>query len=177
MELIAVAKANDWAAFFFESGRHSSDSAAALLALSERDRRKAGVDVETVVRRALAAAPASPYNWNRLAYLRARSGDRPGAYKAWQMSVLTGRYVPRLMQGRLLLAYQMFPIRDKAMLEMLEDQVLLTAETLPRELGHAAYMGGTEGYTRAILWHYPQLLKAYQTGYGDARWIEITKAR
>ena len=176
IELAAVARANYRAALFFEPGRHYSDSAAALLALPEGDRSAVGLDAEEIVRKALAASPASPYNWNRLAYLRARRGDRVGAYSAWEMSVLTGRYVPRLMKARLLLAFQMFPIKDRVMLRMLDDQVRLTAQALPRELGYAAYTSGSEFYTRAVLWHDADLLSAYEIGYRDARWIDITKA-
>jgi hypothetical protein len=167
--MVDAANANIRAARLFESGRYGADAAAALLALKSADRAATGRDVVKIVEQSLAAAPASPYNWNRLAYLRMRAGDHAGAQKAWQMSVLTGRYEPHLMNNRIELAIRLFPITDPEMIDMLIDQVRLAAEADSKGLARMAIDAGGGPFVRAVLWRDTSLAPKFDEYF--TRWM------
>lgn len=172
--LTAAATANERAAALFDSGRYRANVAAALFAMPAPERAGTGFDLEKEVRLSLAAAPASAYNWNRLAVLRLNDGDRAGALKAWEMSVLTGRYAPYLVNSRIFLAVRLFPIKDPVLVEMLVDQVHLSADASTDELARIAHKSGGAPFIQAVLWrdteHGPAFNKAYRMMLRKDRW-------
>jgi hypothetical protein len=175
--LNAAIEDNVTAARFFESGRYLANAAAASLALTPAQQRIAGLKPEDYVVSSLSDSPASPYNWNRLAYLRAVRGDRAGAEKAWQMSVLTGRYEPNIMVGRVSLAIQMFPIADPDMIDMLIDQVRLTAQLDPRRLAETMVDIGGGPFVSVVLADDPALSQAFDKYYRRLLRMKGWKAR
>ena len=169
-DLTRAADRNMTAATIFESARYQANASSALLALSPDDRKRTGVDVEAVVRASLRAAPAQTYSWNRLAYLRLAAGDRPGAMRAWQMSVLTSRYEPGLMIGRIRLALDMLPTTDSTMINLLSDQIRLAAEADLYGLAKAAQKTGTAPYITAVLWRDTTRLPLFVRYYHEMIW-------
>ncbi|PTQ13145.1 hypothetical protein CLG96_03165 [Sphingomonas oleivorans] len=165
--LLDAARANQRAAAFFESARYRTNAAIALFELTSSQRRSAGdvADVERLLRDALAAAPASPYNWARLAALRLAANDKRGAQQAWQMSVLTGRYVPGLMNARLELGFRMFPIVDPELAELLADQVRLSMRNSRSGVAKVARANAAEPFIRAALWSEPELSRNFESAY------------
>jgi hypothetical protein len=164
-ELADAARANEHAAKFFDSGRYRANVAAALVAMSAADRASSGLDLEREVRLSLETAPASTYNWNRLAVLRYSRGDRAGALKAWEMSILTGRYAPNLVNARIDLAIRMFPITDRSLVEMLIDQVRLSGDANLVELARVAHLAGGAPFVQAVLWQDTDLGPAFDDAY------------
>ncbi|TZG25839.1 hypothetical protein [Sphingomonas montanisoli] len=169
-DLTRAAERNMIAAGVFESARYRANAASALLALPPAERRRTGVDVEDVVRASLRAAPAQTYNWSRLAALRLAAGDRPGAMRAWQMSVLTSRYEPGLMLGRINLALALLPTTDRTMIDLTSDQIRLAAEADIRGLAKAAYTTGTAPYVSAVLWRDTTRMPLFLRYYRDHIW-------
>lgn len=172
--LTDAARANERAAGLFDSGRYRANVAAALFAMNRGDRARSGFDLEQEVRLSLAAAPASTYNWNRLAVLRFNRGDRTGALKAWEMSILTGRYAPNLVNARIFLAAKLFPIKDPQLVEMLVDQIHLSADADPVALATTAYKSGGAPFVQAVLWRDtaegPAFNRAYRMLLRKERW-------
>lgn len=172
IELAAAAQANAKAAFFFEAGRHQSDAVVALLAMPPKERAATGLHIERLLQESLKTAPAAPYNWNRLAWLRLSKGDRPGAYKAWQMSVLTGRYVPGLMEARLSVALAMVPITDPAITNLVIDQIRLAAAANVTRLARVAYDTNSAPIIRGVLWRDTTMLPDFNRAYRGILWQE-----
>lgn len=175
--IIQAAQANVNASRFFESARYRTNAATALLALNPAEQKASGLDAEALVRQALSTAPASAYNWNRLAYFRIARGDRKAAEKAWQMSVMTGRYEPKLMNGRIAMAISMFPISDPAMIGMLIDQVKMAAQADSRGLAKASIDAGGSPFVRAVLWDDPVLVGTFDASYVPMMRMKGWKAR
>jgi hypothetical protein len=175
--IIAIAKANVRAAKFFESARYQTNAATALLALKPDDVKISGLDTEDLVRQSLATAPASAYNWNRIAYFRFLKGDHKNAEKAWQISVLTGRYEPALMNGRVAMAISMFPLSDPATIDMLQDQVLLAAQADSTGLAKIVVDAGGGPFVRAVLLRDPDLAAQFNIHYTRIMLMKGWKAR
>ncbi|WP_116090384.1 hypothetical protein [Sphingomonas crusticola] len=146
----AAAAANVRAAPWFEGSRYRLHAARALLALPAPLRTRELPRVEQLTRASLRSAPMSAYGWTLLAFLRFQRGDIPGATRAWEMSVMVGRYVPNLMQSRLLLGMKIAPY-DRSLTASVIDQVRVLAEGDPASLAQAARRGGVEAPVRAIL--------------------------
>jgi hypothetical protein len=145
-----AAAANISAARWFEGSRYRLHAARTLLALSVPARTRELPRVERITRLSLAAAPMSSYGWTLLSFLRLQRGDVAGAARAWEMSVLVGRYVPNLMQSRLLLGIKIFS-RDRSLADAFVDQIRFLAEADPRTLALTARYGGIEAPVRAVL--------------------------
>lgn len=79
-------------------------------ALAQRDSMLVASNTQAAAeafRSALAANPAAPYDWARLAYADFFLNQRPAAADAWSMSVRTGSFDPALMERRLILGWAM----------------------------------------------------------------------
>lgn len=146
----AAAAANIHAAALFEGSRYRLHAARTLLALPAPLRVSERPLIERLTRTSLAAAPMSSYGWTLLSFLQFERGDVAGATRAWEMSVLVGRYVPNLMQSRLLLGMRMLRY-DRSLANSVTDQVRVLAEGDPSSLAQAARHGGVEAPVRAIL--------------------------
>lgn len=161
------------AAKWFEPARYRTAAVSALAMLPPQTRaarvRNGDADAETLVRGALAAAPASPYNWARLADLRLAAGDRGQANRFWQMSVLTGRYVPGLIGPRLQIGFGLFPTTDEALIDLMSDQVRVAAAAEPRALAEAAEARYTAPFVRAVLFDDADLTKRFTDALGQLR--------
>ncbi|WP_420138741.1 hypothetical protein [Sphingomonas sp.] len=146
----AAAAANAQAARWFDNSRYNLRAARTVLLLPGPNRRRERAQVEALVRASLSAAPMSPYGWTLLAFLRLERGDQRGAARAWEMSVLVGRYVPNVMQARLLLGMRILRTNPD-MAASVTDQVRVLAQGDPSSLAAAARHGGIEAPVRAIL--------------------------
>ena len=169
-DLARAVERNLTAATIFESARYQANASSALLALPQAERKRTGVDAEAIVRSSLRAAPAQTYNWNRLAYLRLAAGDKPGATRAWQMSVLTSRYEPGLMFGRIRLALALLPTTDRTTINLLSDQIRLAADADLYGLAMASYKTGTAPFISAVLWRDTTKLPLFTRYYGGRIW-------
>lgn len=176
--LADAARAQAAAAGWFERGRHTSAAlnAIGLSPPTQRLRLQGDLDSRRLLEEALAAAPAAPFNWVRLAEQRMDAGDKPGAAKAWEMSVLTGRYVPGLMTSRLYMAFRMFPTENAELLDLLQDQVRVSAETDGRELARAAELGFADGFVRVVLANDLALLRNFDRGLAENRKLDAARA-
>jgi hypothetical protein len=146
----AAAATNVRASGWFEGSRYRLHAARTLLALPAQARSHELPAVEQLTRRSLASAPMSSYGWTLLSFLRLQRGDVPGAARAWEMSVLVGRYVPNLMQSRLLLGMRIVG-RDQSLAAAATDQIRFLAEADPNSLARTARHGGIEAPVRAVL--------------------------
>jgi hypothetical protein len=149
--LVAAAQSYGQSAQSFESARYRTAAASALVSASRAGAKVPEAQIEQAVRAALAASPASPFNWSRLAWLRFRAGDTKGAAAAWQMSVLTGRYKPPVMATRIELGVRLLRSQDRAFEEAVQDQILVAARTDPRQLAELASRLGIQPLVRAAL--------------------------
>lgn len=155
-EATAAARTSLAAAGRFEEGRYLTDAALAAMA-APAGAPKAGA----IVSRAVAAQPASPYNWTRLAMVRQAAGDPDAAVRAWEMSVLVGRYAPGLVLPRLEIGFQLLAAASPEQIRLLGDQVRIAAETDPKGLAVAARRQRVEPFVRVALLADPDLLDAF----------------
>jgi hypothetical protein len=128
----ALAAANYWQ----PSAERESDQGLLLLKAAELASDPAENAVlfqaaESVTAHALAIGPQQPSAWLRLAYLRERRGDFVNAALALRESMLSGAYIPVLMQSRLEMALRLAPFMNKENLELVKRQVRLTWIYLP----------------------------------------------
>lgn len=149
-EALSAAAANERAAAWFDGGRYRLQAARVLLALPSARRAAEVRRIERLTRAALVEAPMSPYGWTLLTFLRMDAQDIAGATRAWDMSVLTGRYVPDLMQSRILLGIELMEF-SPAVRESVIDQIRVLAAADPASLAQLARAGGQEPLVRAIL--------------------------
>lgn len=185
-QLADTARAQATAAGWFERARYSSAALSAIALSPPLQRYRLGGDMgaPALLAGALSAAPAAPFNWVRLAEQRLDAGDKRGAAKAWEMSVLTGRYVPGLMTSRLYVAFRMFPTEDMELLDLLKDQVRVSAEADGRELARAAQFGFADAFVRVVLASDTALVRNFDRGMayniaadGAAAWQAINADR
>lgn len=149
--LLAAADDNLAAAAWFESARYRTAAASARIAAAGRSARVPDSEIEKPIRDALAASPASPFNWLRFAWLRFRAGDDAGAATAWQMSVQTGRYKPPIMHARLELGLKLLTGQNRAFEGELREQIMVAARTDPADLARFASRVGAQAMVRAVL--------------------------
>jgi len=142
--------ANLRSATWFEPSRYRLRAARVLLALRPPARADERARVEQLTRESLAGSPMTSYGWTLLSFLRFERGDVAGAATAWETSAQVGRYVPNVMQSRLLLGMRMLPY-DRDLAPAIIDQIRVLAEANPRLLARAARHGGVEAPVRAIL--------------------------
>ncbi len=110
-----------------------------------RERRPAFEQAITEAQNAVAAAPARPLAWQRIARTHALLGHGPDkVIPPLKMSIYAGRVEPTLLIGRLELGYRyLTALDDKAvrpddeMSGLLRDQTLLGWKIQPRELSRA----------------------------------------
>ena len=149
-EVRAAAADNIRAAGWFDGSRYRLHAARSLLALPASLSVREQASIEQLTRASLSAAPMSSYGWTLLSFLRFQRGDVAGATRAWEMSVLVGRYVPNLMQSRLLLGVKILRY-DRGLADEVVDQVRVLAKGDPASLARTARNGGLEAPFRAIL--------------------------
>lgn len=167
----------------FETGRYYSNAALAAGRLEAAERKTAlgGRPLRIVVDQALAAAPVSPQNWLRRAAIQLSERDYRGARASLEMSMLLGRYIPRLTVPRLRVITELLKRRPDAELEdYFADQVRIAARTEPRELAAFADGGAAEGKTQRVLYSDFTAYHAYMThlvGFRAARAAEAESSR
>lgn len=118
------------AAAWAEDGDLTADRGYLLLAAAnqtndEDERARLLTAAEQATAAGLATAPGQPSAWARLAYLRQRRGDGPGAAAALRLSFLSGAVAPALMESRLALATALLPHFNADGLALLERQARL----------------------------------------------------
>lgn len=99
----------------------------------------------------LAAAPAQPSAWARLAWLRVVRGDRTAAVPALRLSLLTGPVAPTLMASRLQLGLDLLPLVDPDTRALLRRQVRLLWIVSPDTVAAMAQDTTTGGFVRNAL--------------------------
>lgn len=99
----------------------------------------------------LAAAPAQPSLWARLAWLHTVHGDRASALPALRMSLLTGPVAPALMASRLELGLSLMPVMDPDTRALLRRQVRLLWVVSPDRVAALAQKAPTGGFIRDAL--------------------------
>lgn len=160
-----AARASYAAAQIFEPARYGSNALLAAAQLSTSQQKTAGLgtqDLLALVDDALGASPASPHNWARRAALLLSAGRIDEARRAIEMSVMVGRFVPRLTVPRLRIILRvMRPSPDPAFEAMFAAQVRLAALSEPRALAAFADGGQAEGLTQVALMDQPDLYAAY----------------
>jgi hypothetical protein len=161
--LLAAAADYHAAAGSFESARYSTAAASALIAATRAGAKVPDREIEAQLRAALRASPASPFNWSRLAWMRFRAGDNKGAATAWQMSVMTGRYKPPVMQSRLELGLRLLGSQDSAFEDALRDQIVVAARTDGASLAALANRLGAQAIVRAALQNDEGALALYES--------------
>ena len=156
----AAARASLRAAAWFETGRYLTDAA---MALTVPGAARDGLPTAgAVVTRALVAHPISPYNWTRLAIVRRTGGDTAAAMRAWEMSVLSGRYVPGLMLPRLDVGFGLMGAAGPEQVRLLGDQVRIVARLDAAGLAAVARRRRVEPFVRAALTAAPDLLETFE---------------
>jgi len=92
--------------------------------------------------KSVAAAPAQPMTWQRIARTHAVLGEPAGrVIPALKMSIYAGRVEPTLLLGRLELGYHYLAALDPEARALVHDQTLLTWQLKPRELTQALREG------------------------------------
>lgn len=99
----------------------------------------------------LAAAPAQPSLWARLAWLRTVRGDPASAASALRMSLLTGPVAPALMASRLELGLSLLPHMDADTHALLRRQVRLLWVVSPDTTASLAQKPVTGAFIRDAL--------------------------
>lgn len=99
----------------------------------------------------LAAAPAQPSAWARLAWLHMVRGDRASAVPALRMSLLTGPVAPALMASRLDLGLSLLPVLDADTHTLLRRQIRLVWVVAPDTIATMAQNKETGGFVRDAL--------------------------
>ena len=90
------------------------------------------------LRKGLSLAPANTFGWARFAYVRFVLGDRKQAADAIEMSILTGRYEPRLAPSRLDLAFLVWQSFSEDARDLLAEQVRWQWKKQPDDLLRSA---------------------------------------
>ena len=162
-QLIDAGKANLRAARWFESARYRTVAASALIAATHVGTRIDPARIEQPIRQSLAAAPASPFNWFRLALLRFQAGDAPGAAQAWRMSVSTGRFNPAVMLPRLNLGLRLLRSQNREFEEEMADQIRLLAQADPMRLADFAQQTDSAPAVRRVLASDQSSSKAFES--------------
>jgi hypothetical protein len=148
----------------FETGRYYSDAVMAAWRLDAKQQAAAlkGRPLRMLVDEALVAAPLSPWNWVRRAALQLKARDYRGARSSLEMSILMGRYIPRLTIPRLRILLELVKhAPDPDMERYFTDQVRIAARTEPGELAAFADGGAAEGRTQRALYTDFALYNAY----------------
>lgn len=99
----------------------------------------------------LAAAPAQPSAWARLAWLHVARGDRAAALPALRLSLLTGPVAPALMASRLELGLDLLSLMDPDTRGLLRRQVRLLWVVSPETVAAMSQKPGTGGFIRDAL--------------------------
>ncbi|NYZ16398.1 hypothetical protein HL658_27975 [Azospirillum sp. RWY-5-1] len=99
----------------------------------------------------LAAAPAQPSAWARLAWLHVARGDRAAAIPALRLSLLTGPVAPALMASRLELGLELLSLMDPDTRGLLRRQVRLLWVVSPETVAAMSQKPDTGGFVRDAL--------------------------
>lgn len=157
-ELKVLMDSRQAALAWIDSGRLWTDLGLARLRLA----RKAGFrgvegrglldDAFSSLRHGLALAPANPFAWARLGYVRLlRHGRSQAAAEALKMSILTGSHLPRLMFSRLRLSLMMWRYFDGEGRDLVKGQVRLAWKASPQKLVRLARRRKAEKIARRAL--------------------------
>jgi len=136
-QLSAAFAASRTAAQLADQALHRTQAATILLAMpgaARQSQATQGVSEESLVKDALEAAPANPYNWGRLAMIRYARGDFDGARKALLQSIAMGRYAPNLAGGRARLALALSDRGQTGLATIAKQQILFAAASQPELL-------------------------------------------
>ncbi|MFC3714017.1 hypothetical protein ACFOMD_15705 [Sphingoaurantiacus capsulatus] len=145
-DVLSAANGSRRAANWFERCRHDTNAALALTTTGADPR-----EIKPLVERTLARCPTSPFNWLRLALLRAGEGDGGGARAAWRMSVLTGAHEPRLNAQQLAVGVSLHVPGDREHEDLLAQQVRAVARVDVMGLVAVARQTGAVPFVRYIL--------------------------
>lgn len=150
-DAIDAAQRNFRAGLWFEQARYFTNTALALSALPD-DYPKANAlpAVGTVLRAALMRHPGSPYNWTRLSVHNLQNNDVEGAREAWTAAVLTGRYVPALLETRVDIGLRLLPGLDREQTDLLVSQLRLLIAFDPKAAVRVAQSRRAMPLARAI---------------------------
>lgn len=143
----AAARRSMAAARWFETCRHLTDAALANSAAGSFQLSR----TEVLAAESLARCPASPHNWLRIAGARLNAGRPEDARAAWRLSVLTGRYVPGLIEQRLELGLRLINGDDADFLALLSQQIRMAADLSPAQVEIVARRTKTEPFVRTIV--------------------------
>ena len=115
VDLLKLHRAQQAALDWVRSGKKITDRAVTEIALAKAspsrsvERADWYERAQASVEEGLLLAPADPYAWARLAYLRLKKGGRKrGAREALMMSMLTGPYEKRLAKSRIQYAIRLW---------------------------------------------------------------------
>lgn len=149
--LAAAAADLDAAQRWVEDGETMSDRGFLLVqqarALPPGPERAAVLDRATRATEAgLAAAPAQPSAWARLAWLHVTRGDVVAAIPALRLSLLTGPVAPALMASRLELGLELLSAMDADTRNLLRRQVRLLWIVSPETVAALSRKPDTGGF-------------------------------
>lgn len=136
-----------------------------------RERRPAFERAIAEAQNVVAAAPARPMVWQRIARTHALLGHGPDKIIApLKMSIYAGRVEPTLLIGRLELGYRYLAVLDDEAQGLLRDQTLLGWKLQPRQLIRAIEQGrvGWQGMRNLLGGRNDRVLQEMEASLGRA---------
>jgi hypothetical protein len=148
-------------------GRFFAEAAALRFAAYQRDPVAERLDLAIDAHRAaVERAPSQPFVWTRLATaVLSRDGYVPEVGAALRMSLLTGRFEPRLVLPRLELALPLWKRLPQDVRDGLAGQIVLAMKWDPERLAEAVRQSHRLAEARAALAAHPELRTRFNLLY------------